>query len=667
MKKYADKDKKFIAKVGEWLFEKVTNLKKNKDVNSEVVEIAEEMAFRVSVLAQGTKAEEESTGETKYAFDGTPEQIAEWEKPITLKDVEVLRSIGRKSINSFTSEEIEKAQKWAYKFYKDLGTKSPFFRAWFGEWRAHDDKTKVSVVKIPDTATENQRSLDGIVVKDTQQDGKAWKVVISGHGERNTRGHSGEKKKSVAGLTNIKSLVENAVLFNTEVHEHHDNNAVNDYIAFDHKLYSLGVNKNGSVALYRITVEEYYQDWRHPDSKRFHNLKYVEEVAQIPVKNVADNLEGRQDFDESRAVSFDETSATTYSIADLYGFVKTFDKDFVPAPEVSEYVLNEDGTPKILYHQTGEDFTVFDPRHKGSGTNDDETPFGIFMKPADNDIGLKGKKQMALYARIVKPLVVNDRADLVWNLKSMSNKYAELVKQRDALSAEYKTKLENAAKAWGDYAKEYRLSHPGATRSEIYNDAEFQKLYDAEDILTEEWIEKADALSLQMKEEITRTLKDNGYDGVILKNDAGSGGRTVETYIALEPTQVKSVTDNKGTFDKDNPDIRYDLVGKKGKRANKQDNSVLNENGEVKDEYFAAAVMRSYENTAKSAQNTAEAYKEANKRITEKLAESERKYKQLVAEGLKQHKFDFVEIENLRSEMRELGYNFEAVRRRNEI
>ena len=67
MKKYADKDKKFIAKVGEWLFEKVTNLEKDKDVNREVVEIAEEMAFRVSVLAQGTKTEEESTGETKYA------------------------------------------------------------------------------------------------------------------------------------------------------------------------------------------------------------------------------------------------------------------------------------------------------------------------------------------------------------------------------------------------------------------------------------------------------------------------------------------------------------------------------------------------------------------------------------------------------------------------
>ena len=234
-------------------------------------------------------------------------------------------------------------------------------------------------------------------------------------------------------------------------------------------------------------------------------------------------------------------------------------------------VVNADGTPKILYHQTSEDFTVFDPRHKGAGTNDDETPFGIFMKPADNDIGLKGKKQMALYARIVKPLIVNDRADLVYRLKSLSPKYEELIKQRNALSVEYKTKLEKAAKAWGQYAKDYRANHPDATRTDIYNDPEFKKLYDAEDLLTEEWIEKADDLSLQMKEEITKTLKDNDYDGVILKNDAGSGGRTVETYIALEPTQVKSATNNIGTFDKNNPDIRYSLSKKNAGSQTKND------------------------------------------------------------------------------------------------
>ena len=78
----------------------------------------------------------------------------EYDKPITIRDVEVLRSIGRKSINEFSPEEIKKAQKWAYKFYKELGVKSPFFRAWFGEWRECDYETRISYVPVNSTTIE---------------------------------------------------------------------------------------------------------------------------------------------------------------------------------------------------------------------------------------------------------------------------------------------------------------------------------------------------------------------------------------------------------------------------------------------------------------------------------------------------------------------------------
>ena len=233
--------------------------------------------------------------------------------------------------------------------------------------------------------------------------------------------------------------------------------------------------------------------------------------------------------------------------------------DWQNQPDKASKVVNDDGSPRVLYHQTEEDIEEFDTRHKGSGTNDDETPFGIFMKPTDQDIGLKGKKQMALYARIVNPLVVADRYEFVRQIKTMSPAYAELLKQRDALSVEYKQKIEDAAKKWSQYAKDYRGTHPDATRSAIYEDEEFRRLYDEEDELTEEWVQKADELALKCKEEITQTLKTNGYDGVHLKRDEGSGGRSVETFIALDATQVKSATDNIGTFDGQDPHIRHAL------------------------------------------------------------------------------------------------------------
>ena len=82
-----------------------------------------------------TKKASQSEVKTQARGD---EKYSEYDKPITAADVETLRSIGRKSMNNFTSEDIQKAQKWAYKFYKELGVKSPFFRAWFGDWIALD-------------------------------------------------------------------------------------------------------------------------------------------------------------------------------------------------------------------------------------------------------------------------------------------------------------------------------------------------------------------------------------------------------------------------------------------------------------------------------------------------------------------------------------------------
>ena len=51
-------------------------------------------------------------------------------------------------------------------------------------------------------------------------------------------------------------------------------------------------------------------------------------------------------------------------------------------------------------------------------------------------------------------------------------------------------------------------------------------------------------------------LQEEGYDGVIRME-----GDEVDEYIAFEPTQIKSATDNVGTFDASNPDIRYSLFG----------------------------------------------------------------------------------------------------------
>ena len=250
------------------------------------------------------------------------------------------------------------------------------------------------------------------------------------------------------------------------------------------------------------------------------------------------------------------------SIRDVNSPVKLKIKDVTETQQFKRWfgkskVVNADGSPKIVYHQTENDFTVFDTRREGAGTRDNGTPFGIFLKSSNRDIGLKGKKQMALYARIVNPLRARDRSELTRLMRNMSPEYDALITQHETLDREYKSKIQQAIKELKDFMINWRANNPGADSRSLYDVSEFNALFDAEDALTNEWTAKADELSTKAKNVMTNALESNGYDGVILENDAGSFGRSTDAYIALHPEQIKSATDNIGTFDESNPDIRY--------------------------------------------------------------------------------------------------------------
>ena len=59
---------------------------------------------------------------------------------------------------------------------------------------------------------------------------------------------------------------------------------------------------------------------------------------------------------------------------------------------------------------------------------------------------------------------------------------------------------------------------------------------------------------------ITNYMRQSDYDGIHLIADGKSNGVMVESYIVFEPNQIKSATDNIGTFDGSNPDIRYSIA-----------------------------------------------------------------------------------------------------------
>ncbi len=335
-------------------------------------------------------------------------KIAEYKKPITLKDVMSLRAIGRKSINEFTSAEIETAGKWAYKFYKEMGVKSPFFRAWFGDWRAYDK----SEVKIVDTKKDNRKT---IINNDT-----GWVIQTSKKVHKETLSHRGAPQATaVKYLPYIDDITENAILLNSEMSDKDNPNSL-----MFHTMYAY-TEIMGYPALLKLRVEElfYYNDKESGELMRDYILQNVEE----------ESVSERSRLSRS---NHSDTNSSKISISDLFDFVKRYDKEFQPK-SVNPALLNEDGTPKVFYHGTREQFTTFELQDKpkfgralGDGfyfTPDYDKAFkfanGLFSKGQD-----RGGIIMPVYLRMENPYIIEKDADRTkWAKEYNAGKYDGII------------------------------------------------------------------------------------------------------------------------------------------------------------------------------------------------------------------------------------------------
>ena len=398
--------------------------------------------------ARGAESEARESGQKNSYSD------EEWNEPITPRDVEAVQSIGRKSINAFTSEDIRKTQKWAHKFYRELGTKSPFFRAWFGDWRARDN-SKTNIVSVP-TIDISQAALEkgDYYISDT-----GWTVYAGKTLNDDTRHHSGGNRINVKSLNVINTILDNAILLDTVVSEPNTNKKSAN-TAFLHKLYT-PITYDGKPYIAVSTVEEYYNETSSGVSRRAYNLKAIK----------TEPAGGQLGNNSSSSVPVTDS---TISISDLYSLVKTYDKDFTAAHDVSPELLNEDGTPKVFYHGTMYDFTEFRSEE---------------ISPAEG-----------------------------------SYFFAENREDAEGYGSE----------RYGGHVMEVYLS---AENLADYNDqpSEFYQLKD--------------------KREQVQWLKDRGYDGWYADMDSGGWGEV----SVFSPNQIKSATDNIGTFDRGNNDTRYSI------------------------------------------------------------------------------------------------------------
>ena len=252
---------------------------------------------------------------------------------------------------------------------------------------------------------------------------------------------------------------------------------------------------------------------------------------------------------------FDEKKASRYSVLSknkktiTAGYLHTIHDEWSPVKgefkkqtetlQFKEWfgkskVVDEEGKPLVVYHGSTADFTEFS--YKFANRNGQADGRGFYF--TDNRSFAEGYqnkdgKLFEVYLSIQKPL----------NPDKLTITKAELRKILDAIdpSGDYMT----------NYAEDDR-GYPGAAwRAKALNRT-VNAIYDSSennaDILAELYG------SFGGGEVLAEVRKVSGYDGFIKKDQNGN-----MIYIAFEPGQIKSATDNIGTYDRNNPDIRFSI------------------------------------------------------------------------------------------------------------
>lgn len=401
-------------------------------------------------------------------------------------EVVAVQSIGKKSVNVFNSEEIRKTEGLARRYLKEIGAKSPFFRAWFGDWRAYDT-TEVQTANIPG------KERGAVANEDT-----GWEIQISRKVFNETRNHKqGANVKAKPYLEYINDIVKKAVLLDSVGMEIGKTKSENSLMM--HSLYAVADIGDGPNLL-KLYIEEMNDVNSENTGKRSYQLQNIE--------NQRLNVIG-----SGKSLATSISTADVKSVADLVKVVKRAG-DLQDSKTVNPKMLNPDGTPKVMYHGSPSKFNVFDKRKaKSSGLYGR----GFYFTDSKSHGSTYGELY-EVYLSIKHPITPG--GDSV--TRSQVRKFLEAVAENE---------------------DDYSIENYGT--------------YDIDEILRN--VYRKDAFAVI--QDVSATAIGDMVEAVKLFNDVNGtdfDGIVVDTEtVAFEPTQIKSATNNIGTFDPENPDIRY--------------------------------------------------------------------------------------------------------------
>lgn len=337
------------------------------------------------------------------AFDANGEKTQYSRRPVPQSEIDAIQQIPRKSVNEFSSSEIRKLEKYAEAYFRQMGVKSPFFRAWFGDWRAND-KTPVVVAE----KRGNDRGMH-------HNDDTGWDINVSGKVFEETNAHTASFNNAAKPyLQYINDIIKNAVLLDT-FSVGGKCKSINSLLM--HSMYAVADTGSGKEVI-KLYVEEMNDPNSEDTSKRAYQLQNIER------------------YQIQRGSSHDSVSSVSAvsgikNVSDLFAYVKSRDRNFNPKP--SSKMVDDNGMPLIMYHGTNNDFDVFqgeghesfNSRSVANWFTDSEKIAGTYAP---------GGHVMSLYLDLKKPLIINAKGLWHYNVTYRGNKgtqkIAEMAKRR---------------------------------------------------------------------------------------------------------------------------------------------------------------------------------------------------------------------------------------------
>ena len=255
------------------------------------------------------------------------------------------------------------------------------------------------------------------------------------------------------------------------------------------------------------------------------------------------------------------------TVADLQG------KFSLRAPDTKEFkrffgdskIVDEEGNPKVMYHGTARDISTFKPKQARAIFVTESPRFaGIFSEMSEDYI----KKEL------LNNLPKEEREKLTREALSLAYKNKEIDKERfNLLNKNINDAIDDASiidkikKIMKERMETGQNIMPVFVRSENPFDYEnLEHLSDLKDKLDEGYDEWGRKLGDKFIGTISRggwdvierpfvqkAIKDLGHDGFYVKEG------NEKNLAVYDPAQVKSATGNIGTYDRENPDIRYSL------------------------------------------------------------------------------------------------------------